>query len=440
MTNKKLTKNQLDALARGRAIRKQNIKNQQSGGNIDMFFQKLDNFWEEADLKNPDSIYYPDTYDNIDWNHMIKWVSGTWGTFTWNCPQPWGFIFMAYKILTQGMLSMMQSNAMSNMLRLDIADICEEDKQRFDQIIDQFIDEYLDNEILYIGRKDDAPNYNTWGIYREGINKVNMYDFFSKHLNINRRKVRHFLFKTLKEIVETRCGLVTQARDGIDTRRSEEMPMFSDIVFTPTRNAPGGLLSVELNTIWDNLSQLTGWNTGGRWYAGHEPRERQERYIQLNTRMIDMFEHIWERLIVPSMKKVIANSSDPYTEFGIVNAIVVPAAEDTHEMTFKNLPIEIIAEHERKILEKKYLDKWGPYGIKLIDRKTRVSLDQWQKSFIDSYYKGVAPPGIWSEPPEPKAVTRMKERAARDSLKKRSQISRTGSSYYSDTTTSDDDE
>ena len=156
--------------------------------------------------------------------------------------------------------------------------------------------------------------------------------------------------------------------------------------------------------------------------------------------MIDMFEHIWERLIVPSMKKVIANSSDPYTEFGIVNAIVVPAAEDTHEMTFKNLPIEIIAEHERNILDKKYLDKWGPYGITSVDKKTRESLDRWQKSFIDSYHKGIAPPGIWTEPPEPKAVTRMKERSARDSLKKRSQISISSSNYYSDTSSSDDEE
>ena len=55
------------------------------------------------------------------------------------------------------------------------------------------------------------------------------------------------------------------------------------------------------------------------------------------------------------------------------------------------------------------MDKWGPYGIKSVDKETRESLDHWQKSYSDSYHKGIAPPGIWTEPPEPKAVTRIKK-------------------------------
>jgi len=111
-------------------------------------------------------------------------------------------------------------------------------------------------------------------------------------------------------------------------------------------------------------------------------------------------------------------------------------------MAFRKLPIEIIAEHERKILDQKYLDKWRPYGVKSVDKKTRESLDSWQKSFIDSYHKGIAPPGIWSEPPEPKEVTRMKKRVFRDSLKKKRGAKAAGdeSDYYSDTSSSDDEE
>jgi len=455
-SKKKLTQNQLNALARGRAIRKQNINNlsnNQTGGDINKFFQKLDNFWEEADFKNPDSIYYPDTYDNRDWNHMVNWLSGTWHGLNWTCPQPWGFIFGAYKILTQDIEQVIPSPATRHMF--DIDDICgdpygppptQEEKQRSDAIISEFINDYLDNERLYIGRKDDTPNYDTWGMHHEGINEVNMYDFFANYLDIDRTKVRHFLFKTLKEITTTRCGLVTPARYGPDEYRTEEMPMFSDQMFAPTRNAPRGLLSAELNTIWDNLSTLTQWNRGGAvWDPGHEPRERQLRYIRLNARMIDMFEHIWERLIVPSMKKVIKDSSDPYDEFGIVKDLAVPAAEDTPQMAFQKLPIELIADHERKILDKKYLDKWGPYGVKSVDKKTRESLDHWQKSYSEHYHKGIAPPGIWTEPPEPNAVTRIKKSRERDAmraLKKRSGAKAAGdeSDYYSDTSSSDDDE
>lgn len=451
---KKLTKNQINALARGRAIRAQNIKNNsnnQSGGSIGLFFQKLDNFWEEADFKNPDSIYYPDTFNNRDWDNMVNWRSSSpprEGGLNWTCPQPWGFIFGAYKILTQDIEKVIPSRAARHMF--DIDDICgdqygppptQEEKQRYDAIISEFINDYLDNDKLYIGRKDNTPNYDTWGMYHEGINEVNMYDFFADFLEIDRTKVRHFLFKTLKEITTTRCRLITQARYGPDEYRNEEMPMFSDQMFAPTPRAPRGLLSVELNTIWDNLSNLTQWNGGGAvWDPGHEPRERQLRYIRLNARMIDMFEHIWERLIIPTMKKVIKDSSDPYSEFGIFRDVAVASSEGPQT----TVPIEIIAEHERNILDKKYLDKWGPYGVKSVDKKTRETLDHWQQSYIDSYHKGVAPPAIWSEPPEPREVTRIKKSRERDAmraLKKRSGAAAGGESdYYSDTSSSDDEE
>ena len=105
-SKKSLSNKQLDALARGRAIRKQNIKTlskNQTGGGKEFFFEKLDNFWEKADLNNPRSIYYPDTYSTIDWDSMIDWSysrGGEWGEEL-TCPQPWGFIFASYKFLTQ---------------------------------------------------------------------------------------------------------------------------------------------------------------------------------------------------------------------------------------------------------------------------------------------------------------------------------------------------
>ena len=357
---------------------------------------------------------------------MIGWISGTWGTFNWTCPQPWGFIFGAYKILTQDIEQVMPSSAMSRMLRLGIDDICEEEKQRFDDIINEFINEYLDNEMLYISRKDCTPNYNTWGIYREGINEVNMYDFFSNYLNIDRKKVRHFLFKTLKEITETRCRLITPARYGPDEYRNEEMPMFSDLML-----APGELLSVELKTIWDNLSNLTQWTIGGRWYPGHESPERQLRYTRLNARMIDMFKHIWERLIIPSMKKIISDAEDPYEEFGIAGGeVMVPVAE----MAQPQLPIEAIAKHERNIYETKYLDKWGKYGITKIDDKYAKMLDRWESDYIKSYHLGIGSYEL-SESPEPREVTRIKK------TRQRRDMSATNTTNFdSDSSSSSSDE
>jgi tetratricopeptide (TPR) repeat protein len=161
--------------------------------------------------------------------------------------------------------------------------------------------------------------------------------------------------------------------------------------------------------------------------------------------MIDMFGHIWKKLIVPSMKKVVTNSSDPYEEFGIPKGVSVPAAEDTPGMAFRKLPVEKRAAHERKMLEKKYLAKWGEYGIKSIDKKYAKTLDMWEEYYIDSYHKGIAP-AVWTEPPEPKAVTIIKrklERLAKGSLKKRSGAAAGSESDYdsdtSDTSSSDDD-
>ena len=175
--------------------------------------------------------------------------------------------------------------------------------------------------------------------------------------------------------------------------------------------------------------------------------------------MIDMFEEIWNRLIVPSMKTVVETSDDPYKEFGIPAAVAVPAPEEVergyraregHAEGVGKDPIEIQAEHARKSLDKQYLDKWAPYGIKSVDKTTRESLDEWQQSYIKALKGRGSVPGIWppGQPPEPKAVTRMKKRALkeRERMKRKALKERGGaaaasdSESFSDTTSSDDDD
>ena len=474
-TKKKLTKNQLDALARGRAIRKQNIKTlskNQTGGGKEFFFEKLDNFWEKADLNNPRSIYYPDTYSTTDWDSMIKWSYNNEYPDV-SCPQPWGFIFASYKFLTQDIErvvdlgeeaamhlgALIEINAPAEFRGEGDVGPTQEETEQLNTAISRYINAYFDSDRRYISRRDYQPNFNTWREEPQGgrippaAADVNMLNYFSNNLSIERTKVKHFLVKTFKEIIDTRSRLITQARYGPDDNinnvyRNEEMPMFSDLQLTPIRRAPGGLLSAELIIIWDELCELTipDWVdheiVTAMWDPENESEERKIRYRALHSRMIDMFRHIWNRLIVPSMKAVVENSSDPYEEFGIPEGGSVPPAEDTPEIAFRKLPIEIIAAHERKMLEKKYLDKWRGYGITSIDKKYAKTLAEWEKYYIDSYHKGIAP-AVWTEPPEPREVTRIKrarERLAKGSLKKRSgAAARSESDYDSDTTSSDDE-
>ena len=470
-TKKKLTKNQLDALARGRAIRKQNIKTlskNQTGGTLDYFNYILDNFWINADLRNPGSKYHPDTYRTSDWDFMIDSGSGfeesegdgdrAAGRRRFNifCPQPWGFILAAYKFLTADIMYTEFVGATvpdfdGGDWRNAVEDIdhCNPADAEYEHIIDEKINIFLDDDTLTHGRgyRND-PGVDAWGRERD-LGPVNMYDYFADNLSIDRTKVKHFLFKTIKVILEKRCEHLNQDRYGPDQYRVE-MPMFSDLVDQARGNNSNGVLTADLQYIWGVLLELTQWSTESQ----HIPRpqdargaaraQRAESASEVISDMIDMFEEIWKRLIVPSMKTVVETADDPYEEFGIPAAHVVPVSEDTPQMAFQKLPIELIAEHERKILDKKYLDKWGPYGIKSVDKKTRESLDHWQKSYSDSYHKGIAPPGIWTEPPEPKAVTRIKKSRERDAmraLKKRSGAAAGGESdYYSDTSSSDDDE
>ena len=472
-TKKKLTKNQLDALARGRAIRKQNIKTlskNQTGGTLDYFNYILDNFWINADLRNPGSKYHPDTYRTSDWDFMIDSGSGFEESdgdgdrglgrqrFNIFCPQPWGFILAAYKFLTTDIMYTEFVRAVTPYPdaggdwrnAVEDVDHCDPNDAGYEYIIDQKIKIFLDDDTLIHGRgyRND-PGVDAWGRDRD-LGPVNMYDYFADNLSIDRTKVKHFLFKTIKVILEKRCEHLNQNISflGPDTHRSE-MPMFSDLDYQARGRNRDGLLTTELQYIWGVLLELTQWSTESQ----HIPRpqdargaaraQRAESASEVISDMIDKFEEIWKRLIVPSMKTVVENSSDPYEEFGIPAARVVPVSEDTPRMAFQKLPIKLIAEHERKILDKKYLDKWSPYGIKSVDKKTRESLDHWQKSYSDSYHKGIAPPGIWTEPPEPKAVTIIKrklERLAKGSLKKRSGAAAGSESDYDSDTSSSDDE
>ena len=267
-------------------------------------------------------------------------------------------------------------------------------------IINEFINQYLNDPKLYISRKGGHP-HNAWGLHNEQIREVNMYDFFSDHLGIDRTKVKHFLSKTLKEIINTRCELLTPERDGPDNRRSEEMPMFSDINLTPTPTAPGGLISNEIKTLWEILSDLTQWNgLGDIWNPNNESDERKTRYRELYSRIIEMFRHIWERLVAPSMKKIVSDAEDPYTEFGIDRE--TPVAEMPEPVT--ELPIETIAKHERSVMEAKYLNNWKKYGITEIDSTYSKMLDRWEKDYIKSYRLGIGASPI-PEPPDPKVVT-----------------------------------
>lgn len=76
---------------------------------------------------------------------MVNWRSSSpprEGGLNWTCPQSWGFIFGAYKILTQDIEQVIPSPAARH--RFDIDDICgdpygplptQEEKQRYDAII-----------------------------------------------------------------------------------------------------------------------------------------------------------------------------------------------------------------------------------------------------------------------------------------------------------------
>jgi len=145
------------------------------------------------------------------------------------------------------------------------------------------------------------------------------------------------------------------------------------------------------------------------------------------------------------MKEVIRRSHNPTQEFGIPEGItVVPAPEPTPLMISEELPIEIIAEHERKIYEQKYLDKWGEYGITKVDKKYAKTLSDWKKNYIESYRAERGSCGL-PEPPEPSAVTKIKrarEREARQVLRKRSggTAAAAGESSSSSSSSSSDDE
>ena len=224
----KLSTNQLNALARGRAIRRQNLKNHdlnQTGGNLDYFFEKLDNFWEKADLSNPNSTYYPDTYNLVDWNYMVEsgagwhehWLGDVVAEYgaaerreeSIFCPQPWGFILAAYKFLTADIARIDslwgEAHAQPGGLWGDIEDSCGEDRQdgarslSQEEVtnIDQRINAYLDDDTLNTGRGEQPVTANSWGIPMN-LDRVNIYDYLSSNLSIERSKVKHLLFKTIK--------------------------------------------------------------------------------------------------------------------------------------------------------------------------------------------------------------------------------------------------
>ena len=465
----KLSTNQLNALARGRAIRRQNLKNHdlnQTGGNLDYFFEKLDNFWENADLSNPNSTYYPDKYDFADWNYMVESGAGfepgmdgetaaERHEYSIFCPQPWGFILAAYKFFTTDIARIDrfwgEAHSWPIGIWADIEDSCGEEQQDGTRSLSQEeinaialrINAYLDDDTLNTGRGGDFR-------YGLGLGKVNIYDYLSSNLDIDRAKVKHLLFKTIKVILEKRCEVLhdDQGFIGAEERAQaaeaafephdpdrfygpdqygDEMPLFTGLGYARWVGNRAGHLSSELQYVWDEWSELTQWNgyEDQLWerHGREESPERWREYRRLFSEMIVMFKNIWELLIVPSMKEAIRRSHNPTQEFGIPEGItVVPAPEPTPLMISEELPIEIIAEHERKIYEQKYLDKWGEYGITKVDKKYAKTLSDWKKNYIESYRAERGSCGL-PEPPEPSAVTKIKrarEREARQVLRKRS--------------------